>query len=248
LPSDEELKHTQELEDIGRLSAAVSHDINNLLSGILGYSELLLSEPSQENSRNFAQEIRHATKRAASLILLLLPIGPKCVTQRQMINLNEIIRELDKILRYVTHSDFKKITEPNLKTVRADPVWVKKAVIGLVAAVRNAVPEGGKFILKTENTVVPEPSGQTKYPITAGSYVLLTADMECESNGPNKPAAEPCVAAEETEGGKNPGLLSLNNTVHLCGGHLFVRNKPGHGATFRIYLPVADDDPQQILT
>ena len=172
----ENLRYLRQMEAIGRLSGPVAHDINNLLSGILGYSELLLSEPSIEHVKPYVQEISNAGRRIASLARVLLIFSRKYISHPEELNLNNVIEEIENLIPYVVGPAirFETVKGAELWPVRADSSKIKQALITVAIDIREIMPDGGHFILETRNCSATQ-NGNRTTPDGQGPYVQITA-------------------------------------------------------------------------
>jgi signal transduction histidine kinase len=230
MPLDEELTGSKHLEMIGRLSESVAHDVNNLLSGVLGYSELLLEETQADHLKPFIEEIMKAGKRIASLTRLLL-VFRKSDYKPESLDLNEQITELQKYIPPVIGSGTTVATslQPGLWPVEADPTHIKRMIFMITATVRDLMPEPGRLALETKNISVPGNVTDAVI-LDPGRYVRITVEASAQN-----PAAHFGSRRETVLG--NPDLCE---TVRSCGGHLFGGEKPGNGFAAEIYLPAAN--------
>ncbi len=156
---EEQLRQSQKMEAVGRLAGGIAHDFNNLLTAIIGYSQLLLGRievggPMQEE----LEEIRKAGERAASLTRQLLAFSRKELLQPQVLDLNALVANLDKMLRRLIGEDIELVTifGPGLEPVEADPAQLEQVVLNLVVNARDAMPQGGKIVIETKNLELDE--------------------------------------------------------------------------------------------
>jgi len=220
-----DLKH---LETIGRLSESVAHDINNLLSGVLGYSELLLEETPADHLKPLIDEILKAGKRIASLTQLLL-VFRKSDYKPEYLDLNEPITQLQKFIPQIigTRTNCTISLQPGLWSVEADPVHVIRMILLIASAVRETMIDPGQFSLETTNSPEPQNSAGSAI-LSAGRYVRLAAAASARNNA-DRPESE-------EEVGGNPDLEEI---VRLCGGQLLCRRRPGTEFSIQIHFPAA---------
>src|SRR5262249_40388816 len=144
---EEQLRQSQKMEAIGRLAGGVAHDFNNVLTAIIGYSDLLLSEVTDEALRQNVEEIRRAGERAASLTSQLLAFSRKQMLAPRVLDLNELVADMEKMLRRVIGEDVDLVTRlaPGLGAVRADPGQIEHVIMNLAVNARDAMPGGGRL-------------------------------------------------------------------------------------------------------
>jgi CheY-like chemotaxis protein len=241
---EEQLRNAQQLEAIGRLAGGVAHDFNNILSIIMGHGELMLANTKTDaESRNGLEQIRKAAERAAALTQQLLAFSRKQVLQPKVMDLNEAVAEVQKMLTRVIGEDIELVAslDPSLASVRVDPGQVEQVLMNLAINARDAMPHGGKIVMETANLEVDgERAGSLE--LTAGRYVLL----QVSDTGHGMDAAtmghifEPFFTTKRMGKGTGLGLATVYGIVKQSGGSILVESEAGRGSTFRIYLPAAD--------
>ena len=240
--TEEQLLQAQKMEAIGRLAGGIAHDFNNLLTTILGYSELILSShPADGTLREEVGEIRKASERAASLTRQLLAFSRKQVIAPRILNLNEVVVEVAKLLGRLIGEDIALLTilEPSLGSVRADPVQIEQVLLNLTINSRDAMPRGGRITLETRNVTRSEPLAGLHFSVPPGDYVVLSVrdtgigmDAETQSR-----VFEPFFTTKETGKGTGLGLSTVYGIVKQSGGYILVASQVDRGTTFEIYLP-----------
>ncbi|MGH9764447.1 MAG: ATP-binding protein, partial [Blastocatellia bacterium] len=239
---EEQLLQSQKMEAIGRLAGGVAHDFNNLLTAILGYSQLAsLRLDRPEEVKHDIEEIEKAGRRASALTNQLLVFSRRQVIQPRVVDLNSIVKEAESILRRLIGEDIELVTSlaPAIAPVRADPTQIEQIIMNLAVNARDAMPEGGKLTIETDNVVLDR-SYTSRLPEAAhGDYVMLTvADTGHGMNDEiQSHIFEPFFTTKEMGKGTGLGLSTVYGIVKQAGGHLDLWSAPGAGATFKIYLP-----------
>ena len=240
---EEQFRQAQKMEAVGRLSGGVAHDFNNLLGVIIGYAEFLQEQLRPENPlRASADEILKAGKRAASLTRQLLAFSRQQVLDPKVIDLNVAVSDMEKLLRRLIGEDVELSTSlaPDLGRVKADQGQFEQVVLNLAVNARDAMPQGGKLIIATENMVMDQAFVRRyPYPVQPGPYVCLTVTdsgtgMDAETKAR---AFEPFFTTKEKGKGTGLGLSTVYGVVKQSGGYIDVFSSPGAGTTFKIYLP-----------
>ncbi len=241
--SEEDLRHAQKLEAIGRLAGGVAHDFNNLLTAILGYAELVEDRTSNAPFvRQGAQLIRKAGEQAAALTRQLLAFSRKQLLQPKVIDLNQLVVEMERLLRRVIGERFELVTQPEASAgrVRADPSQLEQVIMNLGVNARDAMPEGGRLLIRTSNQTLDEAAARrVSSSLGAGAYVLLTvtdtgAGMDAEICSH---IFEPFFTTKGPGKGTGLGLATVYGIVRQSGGGIAVESTLGAGSSFTIYLP-----------
>jgi PAS domain S-box-containing protein len=243
---EEQFRQAQKMEAVGRLAAGVAHDFNNLLTIINGYSELMIERlPAQDAMRASATEIRDAGLRAAGLTRQLLAFSRQQVFTPQVLDLNTVVGNLQKMLGRLVGEDIEMtfIQGDSLSPVRADPGQIEQVVMNLVVNSRDAMPKGGKLTIETGNAEVDETIARSHYPMPAGSYVTLAVtDTGCGMDKTTQSRIfEPFFTTKDRDKGTGLGLATVYGIVKQSGGFVWVYSEQGHGATFKIYMPVVEE-------
>jgi two-component system, cell cycle sensor histidine kinase and response regulator CckA len=244
---EEQLRQSQKMESVGRLAGGIAHDFNNLLTAINGYAELLLMDLKQQEP-NFltAKEILTAGQKAAGLVRQLLAFSRKQVLQPRILDLNHLIRENTKMLCRLIGEDIELIAtlEPNLRKIKADPGQIEQVIINLAVNARDAMPKGGKLLIETSNIELSEEFAWQHVSVIPGSYILLViSDTGCGMNAEIRAHLfEPFFTTKEKGKGTGLGLSTVYGIVQQSGGHIWVYSEPDKGATFKIYLPIIEEE------
>lgn len=245
----EQLLLAQKLESVGRLAGGVAHDLNNLLSPILGYSELLQAElPEPDKRHDYVGYIIQAGIRARDLIQQLLAFGRKQTLVMETVDLNEVASGFAKLLRRTIREDIaiQMVTSPGLPAVRVDTGQIEQVIMNLVVNAQDALPEGGKITIETAVVELDQEYAASHAGVTPGRYVVMTvADtgfgMESEVR---EQIFTPFFTTKEKGKGTGLGLATTYGIVKQHGGHIWVYSEPGQGTTFKIYLPAAESAPE----
>jgi len=246
---EDQLRHSQKLEAVGRLAGGIAHDFNNLLTAINGYSDLTLERlPAQDSIRPNIEEIRKAGKRAASLTQQLLAFSRKQVLQPRVINLNTILAEMDNMLHRLLGEDIQLQAHlaPDLGQVKADPGQIEQVILNLAVNARDAMPEGGQLTIETSNARLDDGYARMHQDAVPGRYVLLAVtDSGCGMDSATQARIfEPFFTTKEQGKGTGLGLATIYGIVQQSGGSIWVYSEPGHGSTFKIYLPLCMDSAE----
>jgi len=241
-----QLRQSQKMEAVGRLAGGVAHDFNNLLTAIIGYSELLMSNPStDEMTRTCVEEIRKAGERAASLTGQLLAFSRKQVLQPKVLDLNVIIANLDKMLRRLIGEDIDLdlIVQPDLWLLRADPGQIEQVIMNLAVNARDAMSSVGRLTIETSNVEFDSESIRSYAEIAEGRYVVL--QVRDTGHGMSEELQsqifEPFFTTKEQGKGTGLGLSTVYGIVKQSGGYIYVDSELEKGTTFTVYLPRVDE-------
>jgi hypothetical protein len=245
------VRQSQKLEAIGRLSGGLAHDFNNLLCVINGHAELL-SERLEETlpAATNVMQIKKAVDSASTLVRQLLAFSRKQVFHSQIVDLNAIVAETEKLLGRLIGEDIEFFTslEPELGRVLVDPVQVEQVLVNLVLNARDAMPQGGKLTIETCNLDLEEGSPGSGGIAPAGKYVLLTVtDNGCGMDEETQSRIfEPFYTTKELGKGTGLGLATVHGIVKQSGGFIWVYSELGQGTTLKVYLPRVDDPAETL--
>jgi len=236
------LRHSQKLEAIGQLAGGVAHDFNNLLTIINGYCERLIASASDDGSvRRDLDVIYQAGRRAAALTGQLLAFSRRQVLQPRVIDLNSIVRDIEKLLRRVIGEPIVMVAalDPALEATRADPGQVEQVLLNLAINARDAMVDGGTLTIETANLTVAEAAPDD---VPAGRYVRLT--VRDTGHGMDEETLlhifEPFFTTKDLGKGTGLGLPMVYGIVMQSGGHIAVDSALNEGTAVHVYLPRVD--------
>lgn len=242
---EEQLRQAVKMEAVGALAGGVAHDFNNLITAILGYSDILLSRLAEDHPmRSELEEINKAAQRAASLTNQLLSFSHKKEVRPTALDLNEIVRETQNmLLRLIGEGiHLESRLTPELEPVMADTGMIEQLIVNLAINARDAMPRGGRLMIETFNEVVDKAGARRHLGLEPGSYVVLA--VKDTGTGMDKPTLsrifEPFFTTKEKGRGTGLGLATVYGIVKQLGGHIAVDSEPGRGTTFTIRLRRAE--------
>ncbi|MCR4316044.1 MAG: PAS domain S-box protein [Planctomycetes bacterium] len=245
----EQFRQSQKLESFGRLAGGVAHDFNNILMVILGSCDLAnLKLPESNEIRSLIDEIRTSAEKAASLTRQLLAFSRKQPSFPSIVNVNDVIRGVEKMLRRLIGEDIIFLTDldNNLRPVLADAGQFEQVIMNLVVNARDAMPSGGKLSIRTANRVVLEAEEKKRPLIPAGKYVVMS--IEDTGCGIDESIVgkifEPFFTTKEVGKGTGLGLSTVYGIVKQSGGSIVVKSKVKAGTTFEVYLPQSKEETQ----
>jgi two-component system, cell cycle sensor histidine kinase and response regulator CckA len=238
-----QLRQSQRMEAVGKLAGGVAHDFNNLITTMTGYCDLLLDElEEQDNRRNLVTQVRKSADRAASLTRQLLAFSRKQVLEPRLIDLNRVVRDMDKLLRRLIGEDVALVSRlaPAMRLTYADPGQIEQVVMNLAVNARDAMPEGGTLTIETEIVELDEDYVRERPEVEVGPHVALS--MSDTGYGMDESTRsrifEPFYTTKDVGKGTGLGLSTVYGIVKQSGGHIWVYSEPGRGATFKIYFPL----------
>lgn len=243
----DQLQQAEKLKAVGTLAGGVAHDFNNLLQAIAGYTLIILMDKT-ENDPDYSKlkGIQSASDSAAKLVRQLLQFSRKVESERRPLNLNRELEKTRLLLEEKIAEDIKieLYLDENLWDVNADPVQIEQIIKNLGTNAAEAMTNGGKLIITTENVTLSEDYSQNDLNVQPGNYVILTfsdtghgMDQETMAH-----IFEPFFSTKEIGQGPGLGLASVYGIVKSYGGHITCRSEFGHGADFKIYLPAVNQN------
>ena len=244
---ESQLQQAQKIESIGRLAGGIAHDFNNLLTPMIGYADMALMDldPADPLYGDF-EEIREVAERAKNLTGQLLAFSRRQVLEMKVVNLNDIVSAFQKMLRRIIGEDieFTMQLEPELKNAKADPAQIQQVIMNLAINARDAMPEGGRLTIQTQNAVFDEACAKGRPGLTPGNYVMLA--VSDTGIGMAKETAEkifePFFTTKAPGKGTGLGLATVYGIVKQHDGHIWVNSELGKGTSFKIYLPQAAEE------
>ena len=242
---EQQLFQSQKMEAVGRLAGGIAHDFNNLLTAVLGYSELTLAQVTADNPfRGNLEQIRTAARKAADLTAQLLAFSRRQVLQPRVMNLNDVVSSINKILGRLIGEDVELVCrlEHGLKNVKVDPGQMEQVILNLALNARDAMPAGGRMTIQTANVHI-DASQAASRSVDPGDYVMLavTDSGSGMDEMTRSQIFEPFFTTKEFGKGSGLGLSTVDGIVSQSGGHIEVRSEPGQGSTFQIYLPATTE-------
>ncbi|MCD6118538.1 response regulator, partial [bacterium] len=250
---EEKLRHAEKLEAIGQLAGGIAHDFNNIMTGIFGYCDLLEGELVRKSrASEYVREITDAAERAADLTSKLLAFSRKQVIEAIDLNINDAIEKAVGLLKRVLgeHIELDVIPGHNLGTVFADPSQISQIIMNLAVNARDAMLEGGKLTIETENVAINGAYCETHPWAKPGRYVLLSvADTGC-GIPPDvlKHVFEPFFTTKDVDKGTGLGLATVYGIIKQHEGMVNIYSEVGKGTSVKIYLPIVERKAAEIGT
>jgi PAS domain S-box-containing protein len=246
--SEEQLRHVQRMDVVGRLASGVAHDFNNLLTTIRGFSEMLLKElPGDDRHRTDVERIRKAADRGALLTRQLLAFGQRQALQPRVLRLDAMLSSMEGLIRRLVGADVELDLRlpPGLGAVRIDPAQLEQVIVNLVLKARDAMPSGGRLTIETSERQITG-SGRGRH-LRPGRYAVLAVGdtgAGMEPDAPIDPFDSHQDPAESSRAGL--GLSIVYGIVRRNGGVVRVSSEPGQGTTVKVYLPRVEPEEAEI--
>jgi two-component system, cell cycle sensor histidine kinase and response regulator CckA len=244
--SEEGLRQAQRLDAIGQLAGGVAHDFNNMMTAVVGFSDLALGriDDPDDPLHRYLGEIRHAGEHAAALAHQLLAFSRKQMLQTQVLDLNTVVSDVERLLQRLLADDVElsSVLDSALGSVKVDPSQLEQVIINLAINASDAMPTGGKLTIETSNIELDAAYSDGHLDVDPGPYVLLAVSdtgvgMSAETK---RRVFEPFFTTKEVGKGTGLGLATVFGIVKQSGGEISVYSELGHGTTFKVYLPRVD--------
>jgi PAS domain S-box-containing protein len=241
---EQQLFQNHKIEAVGRLAGGVAHDFNNILMIISGHVSLLLHKFGRKSAEGEKlQIVEEAASRAAGLTRQLLAYSRKQVLETKVLAIDPLVKNLEGMLRRLIREDIELRTELSSRDarVKVDPNQLEQVLINLAVNARDAMPDGGLLLIRTERSRV-QPTRQLASPTASASYVVITVS----DSGAGMDSAtqerlfEPFFTTKETGKGTGLGLSMVDGIVRQSGGHIAVDSTPGKGSRFQVFLPLVE--------
>lgn len=243
---EEQLRHSQKIEAVGRLAGGLAHDFNNILTAISGYAALVATKITDEQAKANVSEIITASDRATKLIQQLLAFSRRQVVKPIPVDLNAIINAMDSLLHRVAGENVELHTyfEESLGTIEIDPALVEQVIMNLIINARDAMPDGGVLSVETFNTELSADYGDTHPDVVPGKYVAIAiSDTGIGiAEDIRDQIYEPFFTTKEKGKGTGLGLSTVYGIVKQSGGHIWCYSEVARGTTFKIYFPRVDKE------
>jgi len=247
-----QLLHAQKMEAVGTLAGGIAHDFNNLLSVVLGYSELLLANKAVDDPEyDDLVRIAGAARNGADLVQRILTFSRKVETQPRPLNLNHTVKQAEHLLRRTIPRiiELELVLRPDLKMVNADPGQIEQVVLNLALNAKDAMPEGGRLVIETDNIALGEEFRKSHLGGEPGNYVMMKVSdtgvgiEECV----REHIFEPFYTTKGVGQGSGLGLAMVYGIVTGHGGYVECYSNPGAGTTFVIYLPTLQVEQAPVI-
>ncbi len=244
---ERQLRQAQKLEAIGRLAGGMAHDFNNLLAVIMGYSQLVLRRVRHDAPfRQELEAIDQASGRAASLIRQLLAFSRRQILQPEVLDLNRLVSDTEQMLRRLIGEDIDLITflEPDLGRVQADRGQIEQLIVNLAVNARDAIDGIGKVTIETADVYLDEAYCREHTDASPGRHAMLALSDTGQGMDEDTKSRifDPFFTTKDPDKGTGLGLATVYGIVKQSGGAIYVYSEPGQGTTFKIYLPVVEDE------
>jgi|GEM_PF-463358 len=240
---EERLRQSQKMQAVGQLAGGVAHDFNNILTVITGYTEMLLLKHENEDDPDYKdiRQIKKMADRATSLTRQLLAFSRRQVLQPEVININEVISNIEKMLRRLISENIELVIDlsPDVGQIQADQGQLEQIIINLAINARDAMPKGGQLTIQTANIELGDDDAARFPEMSPGPYVMFSITDTGQGIDAETQARifEPFFTTKEVGEGTGLGLSMVHGIVQQSNGHIEVQSEPQHGATFTIYLP-----------
>ncbi len=243
---EEQLGQAAKMEAIGQLAGGIAHDFNNILTAIIGYSDILIQQMTEESPhRRKVVQIKHAGARAATLTRQLLAFSRKQILDLRPLDINETILNFENMLRPLIGENIELVTllKPSVGVVMGDAGQIEQILLNLAVNARDAMPTGGKLTIETNSAFLDEEYAQSHSEVQPGPYVMLAVSdtgqgMDTETL---RRIFDPFFTTKSRDKGTGLGLSTVYGIVKQHQGHLSVYSEPDRGTTFKVYLPLIQE-------
>ncbi len=247
---EDQLRQAQKLEAVGRLAGSIAHDFNNLLTVIGGRTHILGWRLAPDDPvRHDVEIIEQTAERAAALTRQLLAFSRKQVLAPQVLELSAVVTGMGRILRRLIGEDIDLVTRTGPGRVRVDPSQIEQVLLNLAINSRDAMPSGGTLVIETGLVDLDAEYAHGHAGAEPGPYVLLavTDTGHGMDEATRAQLFVPFFTTKEPGKGTGLGLATVYGIVKQSGGHIWVYSEVGHGSTFKIYLPRADETTDAVV-
>ena len=248
---EKQLIQAQKMEAIGQLAGGIAHDFNNILTAIIGYGNLLHMEIAQDNLKTYVVQMLKSAQRAANLTKSLLAFSKGQLISTRPVNLNEIVKRVDNLLSSLIGEDIEllMILSDEHLTVMADSGQIEQVLMNFAANARDAMPDGGKFIIRTDNEELNNEFIKKYGSVKTGMYATIT--VEDTGHGIDEETKEkifePFFTTKETGKGTGLGLSMVYGIIQQHEGYIDVQSEFGKGTIFKIYLPLIKTTVEEVM-
>ncbi|HLI49036.1 MAG TPA: ATP-binding protein [Chthonomonas sp.] len=247
---EQELLAAQKLESLGRLAGGIAHDFNNILTAIFGYMELASEElPPDHPVQARLRDTERAAESAATLTQHLLAFARRQIIQPRLIRLDELVQNLQPMLQRLINENIElHVKVEQVHPVKVDPGQMEQILVNLVINARDAMPQGGTLTIAIEDAFIDETYAQRHEGVRPGNYVMLTVSDTGVGmdESVQQHIFEPFFTTKQQGRGTGLGLATCYGIVKQAEGHIWLYSEPGHGTTFKIFLPYAEGTPEEL--